>query len=213
MGKNQNNKVEDIFEATDRTAEKKSSGRPPVRPSSSVRPVKQPPAIQSVPMTQPVLGTGDSGHIFGNRRFIVAGIALIVVLLAAGAMAAWRGGLFNKSATDTSDKNTNSASNVIGNTASTTVNISPINTGPTDTDGDGLTDTEEKSLGTDITKADTDGDGLFDREEVKVYKTDPLKKDTDGDGIDDGTEVRNGYNPNGSGKLFDLTNALSNTNK
>jgi hypothetical protein len=74
-----------------------------------------------------------------------------------------------------------------------------------DTDGDGLTDYEEvKVYGTDPLNPDTDGDGLFDREEVKVYGTDPLNADTDGDGFLDGEEVRNGYNPNGPGRLYDL---------
>ncbi len=58
-----------------------------------------------------------------------------------------------------------------------------------DTDGDGLTDIEEKNLGTDPHKADTDGDGLSDGEEHYDTKTDPLKKDTDGDGLTDGEEV------------------------
>jgi len=58
-----------------------------------------------------------------------------------------------------------------------------------DSDGDGLTDEEEASLGTDPFNKDTDGDGLTDYEEVKVYKTDPLNKDTDFDGLTDGDEV------------------------
>ena len=66
-----------------------------------------------------------------------------------------------------------------------------------DTDKDGLLDTDEYLAGTDPTKADTDGDGLSDADEVKVYKTDPKKKDTDGDGIGDAAEV------NGSGNAFD----------
>jgi hypothetical protein len=70
-----------------------------------------------------------------------------------------------------------------------------------DTDGDGLTDAEELTLGTDPTKADTDGDGLTDGQEVNTYKTDPLNPDTDGDGYLDGSEVQNGYDPNGPGKL------------
>lgn len=73
-----------------------------------------------------------------------------------------------------------------------------------DSDQDGLTDEEEKFLGTDINNIDSDNDGLFDREEVKVYKTDPLKEDTDGDGYLDGAEVKGGYNPNGPGKLYEL---------
>jgi hypothetical protein len=79
----------------------------------------------------------------------------------------------------------------------------PPAVGP-DTDGDGLTDAEEATLGTDPTKADTDADGLTDREEVVIYKTDPLNPDTDGDGYKDGDEVKAGYNPNGPGKLFEL---------
>ena len=73
-----------------------------------------------------------------------------------------------------------------------------------DSDGDGLTDEEEWSLGTAIDNVDTDSDGLFDREEVRVYKTDPKNPDTDGDGYIDGDEVNGGYNPLGSGRLFDV---------
>lgn len=47
---------------------------------------------------------------------------------------------------------------------------------------------------------DTDKDGLTDKEE-KIYGTDPKNSDTDGDGYSDGDEVKNGYNPNGEGKL------------
>lgn len=75
-----------------------------------------------------------------------------------------------------------------------------------DSDYDGLLDSEEKILGTDINKPDTDNDGLFDPDEVRTYKTDPLNPDTDGDGFSDGTEVKAGYNPLGSGYLFDKTN-------
>ncbi|MBX3044340.1 MAG: OmpA family protein [Candidatus Kapabacteria bacterium] len=64
-----------------------------------------------------------------------------------------------------------------------------------DSDGDGLTDDEERLLGTDPNNPDTDGDGLLDGEEVKKYKTDPLNPDTDGGGVNDGIEVRNGANP------------------
>jgi outer membrane protein OmpA-like peptidoglycan-associated protein len=64
-----------------------------------------------------------------------------------------------------------------------------------DTDGDGLTDEEEKKLGTDPTKADTDGDALTDGDEVKKYKTNPLKRDSDGDELTDGEEVLS-YNTN-----------------
>ncbi len=47
---------------------------------------------------------------------------------------------------------------------------------------------------------DTDGDGLTDADEKK-YGSDPKKSDTDGDGFSDSSEVKNGYNPAGPGKL------------
>lgn len=64
-----------------------------------------------------------------------------------------------------------------------------------DPDGDGLTNKEEKQLGTNPNKADTDGDGLNDGEEVLKYKTNPLNKDTDGGSVDDFTEVKRGTDP------------------
>ena len=75
---------------------------------------------------------------------------------------------------------------------------------PKDSDQDGLTDEEEKELGTDINNVDTDDDGLFDREEVQVYKTDPLNADSDSDGYLDGEEVKAGYNPMGPGMLYEI---------
>lgn len=65
-----------------------------------------------------------------------------------------------------------------------------------DTDGDGLKDGDEvNNIKSDPLKADTDGDGLRDGDEVMKYKTNPLKVDTDGDGLSDGEEV-NKYNTN-----------------
>lgn len=52
-----------------------------------------------------------------------------------------------------------------------------------DTDGDGLDDFEERSLGTDPQRADTDGDGLSDLEEVQRWGTSPTSVDTDGDSV------------------------------
>lgn len=76
-----------------------------------------------------------------------------------------------------------------------------------DSDHDGLTDAEERELGTQINSLDSDQDGLFDKEEVKIYLTDPLNPDTDNDGILDGEEVRKGSDPkdpNPNAKLLDL---------
>jgi len=73
-----------------------------------------------------------------------------------------------------------------------------------DTDGDGLTDKQEATIGTDPLNPDSDNDGLFDKEEIVVYKTDPLNEDTDGDTFIDGNEVKAGYDPNGLGELLNI---------
>src|SRR5258706_6325024 len=61
--------------------------------------------------------------------------------------------------------------------------------GGSDSDSDGLINSDEIKIGTDPLKADTDGDGLSDGEEVNTYKTNPLIPDTDQDGLSDGDEV------------------------
>jgi TolB protein len=58
-----------------------------------------------------------------------------------------------------------------------------------DTDGDGLTDTQETQWGTDPNNPDSDRDRLLDGDEVKRYRTDPKNGDTDRDGLSDGAEV------------------------
>jgi outer membrane protein OmpA-like peptidoglycan-associated protein/opacity protein-like surface antigen len=69
--------------------------------------------------------------------------------------------------------------------------------GDADWDKDGLTNAEEKALGTDPRNPDTDGDGLSDGDEVHKYHTNPLKQDTDGDGLSDYDEVMKYHtNPN-----------------
>ncbi len=87
-----------------------------------------------------------------------------------------------------------------------------LGTDPTkkDSDGDGLEDKEEVDLGTDPNKKDSDGDGLEDKEEVDKFKTDPTKADSDGDGSDDGDEVNNGTDPNDpndAATTFSFTNS------
>ncbi|WP_405379751.1 gliding motility-associated C-terminal domain-containing protein [Maribacter sp. LLG6340-A2] len=77
-----------------------------------------------------------------------------------------------------------------------------------DCDGDGLTNDQEATLGTDPENGDTDGDGIDDGQEV-ADGTDPLNAcdsnggtpptgvvcDSDGDGINDGQEVIDGTDP------------------
>lgn len=57
-----------------------------------------------------------------------------------------------------------------------------------DTDGDGLIDSIEKSIGSDPREKDTDGDGLLDGDEYYRTRTKPEFADTDKDGLWDGVE-------------------------
>ena len=75
---------------------------------------------------------------------------------------------------------------------------------PIDKDIDGLDDDREVSIGTDPNNWDSDGDELSDGDEVTIWKTNPLNPDTDGDTFLDGAEIKNGYNPTGEGKLFEI---------
>lgn len=74
--------------------------------------------------------------------------------------------------------------------------------GDVDSDGDGLSNAEEKGLGTDQNNADTDADGLSDGDEVRIWRTDPTMKDTDGDSFNDGDEIKNGYSPLIKGQIL-----------
>lgn len=64
-----------------------------------------------------------------------------------------------------------------------------------DFDRDNLTNLQEFNLGTDLRNRDSDGDGLSDGDEVNRHGTNPLVTDTDGDGIPDGIEIQTGSNP------------------
>jgi hypothetical protein len=69
------------------------------------------------------------------------------------------------------------------------VSTGPIGS-PTDTDEDGLTDSDETGIhGTDPLVADSDTDGLGDGAEVNTHSTNPLVADSDTDGLSDGAEV------------------------
>ena len=98
-----------------------------------------------------------------------------------------------------------------------------------DSDGDGVTDEQEKKDGTDPHNPDTDGDGLKDGDEVNGSKnpfknnkfdkdgkpgnTDPLNPDTDGDGFNDGDEVTGAKDKDGKPSDPNDPNSVPNTGK
>lgn len=65
-----------------------------------------------------------------------------------------------------------------------------------DSDGDGLSNSDEASAGTDPWKWDSDGDGLGDAYELTIGSNPESRygRDTDGDGLDDRFEHARGYN-------------------
>ena len=62
----------------------------------------------------------------------------------------------------------------------------------TDSDGDGVNNDDEWNAGTDPYNADTDGDGLTDGLELTMGVTDPLNADSNNNGCPDGEEALGG---------------------
>jgi len=189
MINNQKKQVEDIFAETDKTAPQTPRAKQPTagRPAAA----------------EPVSPNG--GAVKKSKAPIFVLLVFVVIILLGVGWLVLSGTILNQNKEAAVNSSNSAASDtVLVNTNAQSVDLPTINNEIVDTDGDGLTDEEERALGTSITNNDSDNDGLFDREEVEVYKTDPLKKDTDGDGNDDGEEVASGYNPNGTGKLLDL---------
>lgn len=77
-----------------------------------------------------------------------------------------------------------------------------------DTDGDGLSDEYELSIGTDPYRPDSDADQLNDGQEVLVYHSVPLDPDINDNGYLDGVEVQWGYDPTDPNNGFHLPVAL-----
>ena len=86
-----------------------------------------------------------------------------------------------------------------------------------DSDRDGLTDSQERQLGSDPNNPDTDGDGFTDSEEVTIFHTDPLLEpsepdiatlvqisDADNDGVADTVETMADHDNDGVPNQFDL---------
>jgi Bacterial TSP3 repeat/IPT/TIG domain len=80
----------------------------------------------------------------------------------------------------------------LSNTEEATMGTDPLDE---DSDDDGLDDFAEGAFGSDPLLADTDGDGLNDGDEF-TEGTDPLDADSDDDGLNDGDEIAAGTDPN-----------------
>jgi hypothetical protein len=85
-----------------------------------------------------------------------------------------------------------------------------------DSDGDGLTDTEENTLGTNPNNSDSDGDTRNDRAEI-LAGTSPLDEDTDEDGLNDNLDATPLQNdaiadPDGANLAVHLNNYTTATN-
>lgn len=186
-------------------------------PNSLQTPTSHMPSLADLQkLNPPILSTGDSTseHKGGSKRKILLVVGVIILALGGIGFGAWYalGPALNNVVAPVApvQKNSSPGSSSSGgqNQGSAVQSPQPPAAPAKDTDGDGLTDDEERVLGTDPTLPDTDGDGLTDREEVRVFGTDPLKADTDGDGFSDGQEVKNGFDPKGPGKLLDIDKAL-----
>lgn len=190
---------EDIFAAVD-----KSAPPPPTpAPSMATTPLPvppKPPMMASTPTSAPVSPSlqVDPPIVASHKMIKMGGIALGILILVGGGFALAR--FLKKPATVAPKTVTPSAPAPV----ETPVTPAPVETpvAPPDTDGDGLTDAEEATLGTTASSPDTDADGLSDFDEVRIYRSDPKNADTDGDGYKDGEEVKNGYSPTGPGRLF-----------
>ena len=74
--------------------------------------------------------------------------------------------------------------------------------GCADSDGDGLSDSIEKKIGSDPDNVDTDGDLIYDGDEYD-NGLDPTNPDSDGDGYRDGDELVEGSDPlDASDKIY-----------
>lgn len=144
---------------------------------------------------------GDKGIFVLIARLLI--IIAIIIAIGFGVLYFWNK-FENKDVVVENEILTEPADNT---TSTPSIIIEEPKEKPLDTDSDGLTDTEERQLGTRIDSPDTDQDGLSDRLEVKIYFTNPLSADTDKDGISDKEEIEKGLNPDDptpGAKLFDL---------
>lgn len=206
----QDKKAEDIFADTNQLAKPA-----PLDSKHLTRPeVFQPKAKKSIDSSAGGKESKTAPINIGEAKKYIAIAVIILVIALVGYTGYWAYGKYFKSAGLVGEEISNTVEEPADNSKIVTPEqlksqdekqeTAPTFAQPKDSDQDGLTDEEEKQLGTNLNSVDSDGDGLFDREEVKVYQTDPLNPDTDGDGFLDGDEVKDGYNPKGTGRFYEI---------
>ena len=109
----------------------------------------------------------------GTRTFIIGGIIAAVALVLIGGGVLY--GVLN------ARQQLEQVATQVGEATETIVSA-------LDSDRDGLSDAEERELGTDPNDSDTDDDNIPDGHEVRNLRTDPRNPDTDGDGLRDGDD-------------------------
>jgi len=213
----------DMFAGVDKGGEGEKTPAPPIPDALSAGLLKKKPEVTAMPA-----GTGSGDQLASLENYRMKGPILgkvliflfVVLLLGAGGFVGWWF-LYGKAnyakpvvtpktevvpvapALPSAGQETTGASATADIPAK--INNDQILFGEAvDTDKDGLDDVREQEIGTDRLNSDTDQDGLSDGDEVIIWKTNPLNPDSDSDSYPDGTEVKNGYNPMGAGKLFNL---------
>lgn len=166
--------------------------------------------------TRLVEGEIEENTLGKIRKYLVAGIIFLILVFAAALIYFYRLEIISYFNNFSSSKST--SNEVAKNTGDQTETADPAvksrdksifkSEREDDSDGDGLSNVEEKEYGTNPEMADSDMDGLYDREEIKIYKTNPLDSDSDMDGMKDGQEVRAKLNPRGPGKLNEMKKEL-----
>lgn len=246
------NKVEDMFDKVDPAAMPSAMEQGKLRPvggtSQSLTP--EPLAVPS-PAANPAGPRNPLTHLSqiedwsaqkksGGKRWMIITVAVVVILAIAAAVYGFFFSGFSFLSTPNTNvdipSNTSEPTNSVNTNTSgnENANTAPLGNEAIDKDGDGLTDIEEQTFGTNPLSNDSDSDVLTDRDELQVYKTNPLLADTDNDGLgdreevfvwltnpnnadsdgdtyQDGAEVASGYDPNGTGKLVPVTTDTNTT--